>query len=111
MRVTLLETTETPVGFHVRFNCEFGTGAGLWHGSTPWTSAEYDVELEVPGVLLWGRDLAAGPDAAPMIFSGQDTTHLCAQLESVSDDGVIALRLGTSIVRVETSGDKAPLGT
>lgn len=44
------------------------------------------------------------------IVTGDDGATLVATLESVDDDGAATLRLGPSLVLVETEGTPAPVG-
>jgi hypothetical protein len=61
--------------------------------------------------LIWGTDIVAMPPAPPRIAHGPTGITLDATLESIEDDGTATLRLGPSLVLIETEGAAPPAGT
>ncbi len=99
-----------PTG-RVRFASELGAAEAAWMGEPPAAGRDYAVELVVGDRLIWGDSIVAAEPAAHAIATGDDGTTLVATLESVDEDGAATLRLGPSLVLVETEGEPAPVGT
>lgn len=112
MRVKILEThLQTASSTSVRFSSDHGDSVGRWHSDMPESGREYDVEVEVPGVLEWGRDVVASSKTIPSISTTHDAVQICGVLELAHEDGVVTLRIGSSLLLVETQGQPPPAGT
>lgn len=111
MRIRVSEVLSAGANPRVRFVMAFGASVALWHGEPP-EQREYDVELEVPETLEWGRTILCVDAAAqPAISTVEAGVRICGTLDSVDEDGVIAVRLGPSIFLVETIGEMPAVGS
>lgn len=98
-----------PAG-RVRFTSALGAAEAAWMGDPPAAGRDYAVELAVGDRLIWGDSIVAIEPAARSIASGDEGPTLVATLESVDEDGAATLRLGPSLVLVETEGEPPPVG-
>ena len=88
----------------VHFESQLGSAYARWIGSTPERGIEYDVELEVPGTLRWGREIRGKSEttvAEERIFEQGGTVHLVGRLESIDEQGTGTIRFGGDIVLIE----------
>lgn len=85
------------------FDSPLGRAYGCWVGEVPDEGASYEVELEVPGVLTWGAEIAETM-AGESIFEEGGRVCLIGCVQSLGADGVAAIRLGNDIVLVEIAG-------
>jgi hypothetical protein len=108
IQVQDVQTTTPP---RVQFTSELGGGEAAWLGDPPAAGQEYSVELAVGERLVWGEGIAAAEAASHAVTFADDGVELSASLEGIDDDGVATLRLGPSLVLVETEGTPPPVGT
>ena len=110
MRVKVMEAINQSKGCQVSFSTEFGIATALWNGNEPQINKEYFVELEVPGVLYWQKDITVS-EAKCGILLESGTVHLVGLFESIEDDGYTVIRLGDSIISIETQGEPPDIGS
>lgn len=84
----------------VTFESALGRASALWMGPAPEEGAEYDVEVEVPGVVTWGSEISETL-AEESICEEDGRVCLVGRVQSLSDDGVAAIQLGGDVVLVE----------
>ena len=65
----------------------------MWNGSEPQINKEYIVELEIPGVLCWRRDIISAQEKY-LITNRNNKFSLVGIFESIDDDGYAVIRLG-----------------
>jgi hypothetical protein len=111
MFVEITAVRPGPTGPVVEFRAEAGAGVATWHGRPPEVGREYLVELDVPETLVWDETILPGSPAAPGVAAVGGRAYLCGPLEAYTDDGVAAVRVGTSVVMVETEGSPFAVGT
>ncbi len=88
---------------------EYGTFRGVWRSSLPNIGDTTHVELTIPEKLEWGKSIVVSENKNPGIVSG-DQTIIDGTLEGV-DNQLIYLRLGKSLLMVETVGDIPKIGS
>lgn len=95
--------------FLIKFSCEYGAGIALWKGDRPSIKNEYSVEIEINEILTWGKEVVVNDEEIAVKFNNGDF-YIAGLLESVDDDGYSVIRLGQSIIAVETQGIPFPCG-
>jgi hypothetical protein len=104
----IVESVESEPLRLVRTNSHLGPLTVTWEGELP-QPGPYDVELEVPDALEWGRR-AWPADDAPEPTDEQGVQRLHAVLREIDELGVATLELGPTTLLVDTEGEP-PLGT
>lgn len=107
----VLECHPVDGGFLVVFDSEYGSARARWGDQVPEAGLEYQVEIEIPGVLHWGSDIISTSGAQPSIQSEADKMLLVGVLESASEDGVAVVRLGDTTFMIETNGPAPSVGS
>ncbi|GIP39037.1 hypothetical protein J31TS4_23170 [Paenibacillus sp. J31TS4] len=102
---------EVDEGFIVRFNSSYGDGIATYVGKRPIVNIEYFVEIDVKGIFKWGEDISRIENNQCKIEVMGKLVSLYGMLESVDEDGYTVLRLGQSIVPIETEGSPYPIGS
>jgi hypothetical protein len=110
MRVIINEVTSQTQGCQVNFSTEYGNATALWCGNEPEVNKEYFIEIEIPGVLYWQKDIAV-TDEKCIILLENSIVHIVALFESIEEDGYTVLRLGDSIISIETQGEAPNIGS
>ena len=111
MKITISEIAKNEQGNNtIKFTTEYGNAYALWNGSEPQINKEYIVELEIPGVLCWRRDIISAQEKY-LITTENNKFSLVGIFESIDDDGYAVIRLGESIISIETTGDFLELGS
>ena len=103
--------TLDPTRRRVAFSSDLGAAEAGWLGDLPEADRDYHVEIAINERLVWGTDIVATPPAPPRIAQGPAGITLDATLESIEDDGAATLRLGPSLVLIDTEGTAPPAGT
>jgi hypothetical protein len=110
MRVKVMEAINQTQGCQVNFSTEYGNATALWSGNEPQINKEYFVELEVSGVLGWQKDINVSEEKCGISLDS-GTVHLVGLFESIEDDGYTVIRLGDSIISIETQGEPPDIGS
>jgi hypothetical protein len=101
-----------PANHRVFFHSEVGAAEAGWTGDLPEAGRDYHVEISIREHLVWGADIVATEPVPHGIAQGGAGVTLDATLESIdTDDGFATLRLGPSLVMIETEGTPPPAGT
>ena len=108
MKVTISALGDpSPDGARVSFACAVGSAVGLWNGPSPHVGSSYDVELEAPGLLLWGDDLRLCRGCEDDTITQLDEGGVLVQgaVIALEDDGTVVLRVGDGLLMLDTAGD------
>jgi len=99
-----------PATGRVEFQSDVGAANAAWRGELPEAGRDYHVELAVDERLVWGTDIVPTGGMAHHIAQDGAAVTLDATLESIDDDGAGALRLGPSLVLIDTEGTPPQAG-
>jgi hypothetical protein len=94
MRVELIETVGKG---RLRVSSPYGSFTAGWHGEEPPMGSVHFVEIEVNGEALWGQDLTVVAAPVQEIVDSGSSVRISGQIESLSPDGVLDLRLDQSL--------------
>jgi hypothetical protein len=95
----------------VTFWTASGSAQAEWVGTRPEVGGMYDAEVEVPESLVWGDGIRQVAAMEPGIATTDGTTIITGMLDSLEDDGVATVRLGDSLLLVETEGLPGRVGS
>jgi hypothetical protein len=95
----------------VIFKSPYGIGKALWEGSSPIINQNYFVELEIYDVLKWGSEIVESINKAPNIYMQDENVYIVGVLETCEEDGYTDIRVGKSLVTLETNGEAYSVGT
>ncbi|MET9768638.1 hypothetical protein [Streptomyces sp. NPDC006415] len=88
----------------VTFTSSAGHAWGRWHGTPP-ADSSCSVEVDIPDpVTEW--EPAQGPDA--LTGAAGTDLNICAVVDSMDSDGIVALRLASAIILVEWEATEHP---
>ncbi|MGB8451169.1 MAG: hypothetical protein WCD89_02455 [Anaerocolumna sp.] len=104
MRVIIKRIINLEQGYNVAFSSEYGNATAIWNGAEPQINKEYFVEIEVSGVLLWQKDISVTDIECKIEEMDNGVVYLSGVLESIEDDGYTVIKIGDSIVAIETQG-------
>ena len=82
-----------------------------WVGDKPEIGNVYEIELDIDGILIWGKDVTLSNDVSFSIEFNENFTFLYGILESVDSDGYAVLRMDDSIISFLTQGDPFDIGS
>lgn len=86
----------------VEFETHYGGGVAYWYGSLPNIAQVYDVELEIEDVLIWNKTVVGVSKREFVVSYQNESLILQGEIERISPEGIIYLRLGESIITFET---------
>lgn len=92
----------------VEFSSLYGVAKGFWKGNIPEINQSYYVELDIPKVLIMGTDIIETECREYKVWTDQENIFLNVKLECHEDDGCLTVRLGESIILIETVGSSYP---
>jgi hypothetical protein len=98
-------------GYIIKFNSPYGSAEGKWVGSKPKLNSECDIEIDIPEILEWEKQINKIDKEFSQIKSDENHIYLSGVLESVDSDGYSVLRIGKNIVVFELTGDNYPIGS
>ncbi len=111
MKITINEIVKDMQGNNtIKFTAEYGNAYAWWIGTEPQKNKEYTVEFEIPAVLCWKRDIISTQEEY-LLKTENNKFCLVGLFESIDDDGYAVIRLGESIVSVDTNGEPLDLGS
>ncbi len=113
MWVTILKAVPQENGkVEVEFSTQFGRAKGLWMDDLPKVEQSYDIEISIDDVLQWGVDIFKAGDNNFLLQEAENNLFLLqGTLENYEEDGLSVIRLGNSILMVETTGEPQPIGS
>lgn len=68
--------------------------------AAPAVNSEYEVELDIPGKLIWGEQIDVSQSSTPAILEQDGNTLMFGTLQSF-DGSVAEMRLGEELMLVE----------
>lgn len=89
-------------GTFVEFSSRYGVAKGLWKGNAPEVNQSYYVELDITKVLIWGTDIIETECMEYKVWTEKENIFLNVKIECHEDDGCLSVRLGESIILIET---------
>lgn len=98
IRVTDVNTRADSQELWVAFSTVYGSGQGWWKGEPPITEEEYEVEVELEEIFVWGSNIISDNSHKPRIKYANDTLFIRGILESTDSDGYTVMRLGDSLL-------------
>lgn len=87
----------------VSFSSALGNASARWMGLPPIVGNEYEVEIDVPGILKWGDEISESLTPVESIFEEGGQVCIVGQLKSIDEDGVAAIQFSNDIVLVEVN--------
>jgi len=88
----------------VSFGTQLGDASGQWVGDLPIVGGNYEVEIEVPGVLKWNTEISETQSTVESVFEENSRVCIVGRLLAIDDDGVAAIELCGDIILVEIVG-------
>ena len=80
-------------------------------GDLPDVGSNYYVEIAIDQCLVWGDDIIVTESLPHRIAQSEAGITLEATLELIDNEGAATLRLGSSLVLIETEGTPPPINT
>jgi hypothetical protein len=102
---------EVEEGFKIRFTSSDGRGVAIFVGNKPNLNTDYFVEVEINGTLKWQEDITKIEDNVSKFEEEGNLVSVSGILESVDNDGYTVIRIGTTIIALETEGVHPPIGS
>lgn len=88
---------------YVGFTSKYGSAYGEWFGEVE-AGQNYAIELDIPAELTWGKDIKEIRETLEVISYDGQFNYLQGILDHLYEDGIVAFRIGPSIVLLETKG-------
>jgi hypothetical protein len=108
--ITSIEA-EVEEGFRIRFTSSNGSGVAIFVGNKPNLNTDYFVEVDINGIFKWQEDITRIESNESKIEDVGNLASLSGILESVENDSYTVIRIGTSIIALETVGIHPPIGS
>ena len=109
MKIHIQEFNDTNHSVH--FDSEVGTSEAKWMGDLPNVGSDYYVEIAINNCLVWGDDIIVTEPVPHRIAQSEIGITLDATLESIDSDGSAVLRLGATLVLIQTDGSPPSVGS
>ena len=93
----------------VCFMTAFGSGSGIWIGTPPKIANQYEVELDIEDVLIWNDTIKETKDKNVVISYDDQGMMLQGKVERLDSDGIVYVRLHSSLIMIETDARKPSL--
>jgi len=106
MNIKIEKIISTPPSLLVAFSTNYGNAIGTWEGEMPILDSNYDVEIDIDNVLLWGKEIINGKKSFNVSMNSKNEIILNGILDSLDEDGYAVLRLGSSITAFMTNIEK-----
>ena len=103
MHITVLHVISENLGSPwVSFECALGRGSAQWFGQAPCDGLDYDVEIDVPGILEWQSEIFESSGPARMSDENGEFS-IVGQFITLDESGVASIRLDNDIILVQTN--------
>ncbi len=89
----------------ISFSSPYGTAHGFWMEQSPKINKSYNVEFDISQTLVWGKDIKKAGIDEYKIWHQNDIIYICAMFHSFEDNCCLTIRLGKTLILVETEGD------
>ncbi|MDF2671674.1 MAG: hypothetical protein K0R67_3980 [Paenibacillus sp.] len=110
MKIVITDIQKDHDTISVLYTSEYGSGRAIWMSIEPDIRKEYFVEIDIPEIVQWGLEITLSEQKLYSLKTTGDVTWINGLLESVEEDGVITMRLGQSILLVESTGEPLSCG-
>jgi hypothetical protein len=109
MKITVVRIIDE-VQNKIEFSSAYGEAIAIWHGVLPSYEREYYVEMAIKGVYTFNHNIL--PSIIPIfeLKMSNDFLVINCQIEEV-EEKVTTLRLGDSLILLETNGEAFDAGT
>lgn len=111
MKVQINRVINQTKGYTVAFSNVYGSATAFWNGTEPQANKEYFVEIEIPEVLNWQKDITITDMNCKIEELDNGMAYISGVLESVEDDGYTVMKIGDSIIAIETQGEPPIIGS
>jgi hypothetical protein len=108
--ITSIEA-EVEEGFRIRFTSSNGRGVAIFVGNKPNINTDYFVEVDINGIFKWQEDITRIEINESKFEDVGNLASVSGILESVDNDGYTVIRIGTTIIALETEGVHPPIGS
>ena len=88
----------------VSFISEYGVCEGIWVGDPPVLNHTYNVEINIEEDLIWGVNVFNSKEQKFILEKNTEHIKIIAQVESIEDENLCVLKLGSSILMENISG-------
>jgi hypothetical protein len=88
----------------VKFSSDFGNAVAYWSEKKPTINSNYQVEIDISGVVEWGKEALLSDNNIEAIYLKNDNVFISGSIESIDEDGYTTVRLGNSIISFLTTG-------
>ncbi|WP_379127806.1 hypothetical protein [Paenibacillus sp. sgz500958] len=95
----------------VLFTCKYGEGKGIWCGANVAAQEEYEVEFELPVLLMRWIDILPADSGENRICREADGTVFTGRLDNIEEDGTGFLGMDNEFIMFESLGEPMALGT
>ena len=93
----------------VSFSSTYGNATSRWVGTPPEVGCDYDVEIDVPGILRWNTEISKAQTSVQSIFEDDGKVCIFGQLKSIDEAGVAVIQLHDDMILVEVKGIPSPI--
>jgi hypothetical protein len=104
MEIVITEpTSKSAVKHTVYMQSTFGSMSAVWLGKAPKIGERYTVEIE--DILIWGSDITLQEGKEYRLFERDEQKYFWGWIERIDEDGLLMLKVGTSLLMVDTIGE------
>src|SRR3954467_2710426 len=98
MRITVVKVEPLQDLRHlISFSTYLGDGRAIWEGAiAPQVGGAYDVELHIPEILVWRKNISPCQEMNYLISESDGQMIFCGKIEVAPGDGTLTVRLGDS---------------
>ena len=104
MVITIRSVETRPDGPRVEFDSPWGPIHGRWMGPAPAVGSSDLVELDISETLKWGKNIRSIAAAPLRVSCSEGHLSIEGPCDDVHDDGSVVMRLGKSLLMIETTG-------
>ena len=104
MVITIRSVDNGPNGPRVEFDSPWGPIHGRWMGPAPAVGTSHLVALDLSETLKWGKNIRSIGAIPLRVSSAEGHLKIEGPCDDVHDDGAVVMRLGKSLLMIETTG-------
>lgn len=93
----------------INFTTDYGKGVGIWKGEEPNAGSEYFIEIDIDDILNWQKDIIYSEESYNISYDSKKI-YISGKFELIEDDGYTIIRIGNSIIALETIGSPYEIG-